>query len=132
MSVATNSRANGLVKIISSLVLVLYVSGCSSMQPVEMTQEELRESITAGEVFAEGKKARIFTEDETEHRIKVRQVTDDMVIGEETAVPIEEIVAVETKQFSGGRTLLLGAAYVGVMYFIALAVAPAAILAGGA
>ena len=132
MSVATNSRANGLVKIISWLVLVLYVTGCSSMQPVEMSQEELRESITAGEVFAEGKNARIFTEDETEHRIKVREVTDDMVIGEQTEVPIEEIVAVETKQFSGGRTLLLGAAYVGVMYFIALAVAPAAILAGGA
>ena len=131
MSVPNGSSTNRLARVMSWLVLASSVSACTSMQPVEMSQDELREKISAGEVFAEGEKARIFTEDESEHRITVRDVTDETVIGDDVQVPIEDIVAVETKEFSGGRTLLLGAASVGVMYLIAIAVAPAAILAAG-
>ena len=132
MSVTAKCNESKSLRVVCWLVLTLYVCGCTSMQPVEMPAEQLREKIAAGEVFTEGEKARIITEDEKEHRIRVREVSEGMVIGSDTQVPIEDIVAVETREVSAGRTtLLLGAAYVGVMYYVTMAVGAALILSSG-
>jgi len=110
------------------LLLILCITGCTSMQPVEMEPEQLRQKIVAGELLKAGDKARIFTTDEAQHEFRVRSVTDEMVIGDEDRIPVDEIVAVETREFSGGRTLLLGAGSVSILYIIAILVASVAAL----
>ncbi|MGD2167093.1 MAG: hypothetical protein PVF63_03235 [Gammaproteobacteria bacterium] len=73
------------------------------------------------------------TLDEAAHEFRVTSIdTENGVIhSRNEAVPIRDIVAVETREISAGRTALLtGSLAYGVGLIIAIAIAPAAILGG--
>jgi len=95
------------MKLISAMVVVLILTGCSTMTPVEMTPDQLHDQISAGDVLSEGEKVKIVTVDGKTHKFKVSSITDVSIIGDDIEVPIADIIAIETKEFSGGKTAVL-------------------------
>ena len=95
------------MKLISAVVVVLILSGCSTMTPVEMSPDQLHDQIFAGDVLSVGEKVKIVTVDGKTHKFKVSSITDVSIIGDDIEVPIADIIAVETKEFSGGKTAVL-------------------------
>ncbi len=119
------------MKLISTIVVVLFVSGCTTMKPVEMSPEQLRQKVSAGEIVKVGDSIQIATTDGRTHKFKVTAVTNDRISGKEIEIPVGDILAVQTREFSGGRTTALAAGGVGLIYIIGSAIVVAAALGGG-
>ena len=101
------------MKLILTLTAIIVVTGCTTLKPVELSPEQLHDRIYAGEVIHEGDSVKIITSDGKHHRFKVTAITDQSVVGKEIQLPIVDIVAVETKEFSGGKTAALaGGSYI--------------------
>ena len=113
------------------IVFTVLLIGCTSLQPIELPAEELQQKILAGEIVLVGEKARLITADGKERKLHVTAVTDSMIVAKDIEIPIVDIVAVETRQISAGKTTALVATGVAIGYVIAGAVAAAAILGGG-
>ncbi len=94
-------------KIVSVVLIILIVSGCSTMKPVEMPPDRVQQKISAGEVLSIGDKVKIATRDGEVHQFKVTEINDQQIQGDGIEIPIDEIVAVETKEFSLGKTAAL-------------------------
>jgi hypothetical protein len=47
------------MKLLSTLIAILLVTGCTSMKPVELSPDQLQDRISAGEVIHEGDTVRI-------------------------------------------------------------------------
>jgi hypothetical protein len=133
-------------KIISILVIISQV-GCSTVKTVDAPPEALRERIRQGELIKVGDAVSIFTEDEKEHRFVVTAIDADEIHGkilkassdgakisheEVVTIPIDSVVAVQTREVSIGKTALLTGGVYGIMLLIFIAIAPAAILAASA
>jgi hypothetical protein len=121
-------------KIISVLVIINLI-GCTSLQTIEAPPDKLHEQIRHASLIKVGDKVKIVTEDKKEHQFVVTAINNDEIRGEDVTIPIDSIEAVETREFSTGKTALLAggitAGTILVIIIIAVAVAPAAILASG-
>jgi hypothetical protein len=119
------------VKIISVL-LIIHLIGCTSLQTIEAPPDKLQEQIRHENLIKVGDRVKIITEDQKEHEFVVTAINEDEIRGEGVNIPIDSVVAVQTREFSTGKTALLaGGIATGtilVIIFIAVAVAPAAIL----
>ncbi len=114
-------------------VCVTFNGACTTLQPTEATPEELQRLILSEGILEAGQRVRLVTVDEAAHEFRVTSidVENGVVHGKDESVPIADIVAVETREISAGRTALLtgGLAY-GLGIIIAIAIAPAALLGG--
>jgi hypothetical protein len=119
------------MKLILITVVVLFAGGCSTMKPVEMSPEQLQQKISLGEIVKVGDSVQIATSDGKTRKFKVTAITDEHISGKEIEIPVEDIVAVQTKEFSGGKTTALAAGGVGLLYIIGSVVVAAAALGGG-
>jgi hypothetical protein len=116
------------------LLLVLLVTACATVEPIEAPPEELRRLITEESLLEPGERVQLVTSDGVRHKFRVSAVDLDagVVRGFEAEVPIADLVAVETRKVAVGRTAALAAGlYVGIGAIIAIAVAPALILGAG-
>ncbi|WP_323846295.1 hypothetical protein [Microbulbifer magnicolonia] len=111
--------------------LALLLAGCTSLKPVEMTPQELHAEIKQSQVVQVGDRIKAVTMDGKTHEFRVTEISATTIFGKNERVEIAQIVALETRQFSGGKTALLaGGAY--LLYILALlAAAPAFVLSGG-
>jgi hypothetical protein len=116
------------MKLIATIIAILFVGGCTTLKPVEMSPELLQQHISDGQVFEVGDSAKIVTTDGVIHKFRVTGVTADKILGKGVEVPISDIVAVETQEFSGGKTAALAVGSVAILYIIAAAVATASLL----
>lgn len=117
-----------------SVLLVAGMAACTTLKPVDVPADELQQQLRSGALFAAGDRVRLATADEATYRFRVTEIDLEtgVVLGRKAAVPIDEIVAVETRELSVGRTTLLtGGVGIGIAALIAIAIAPAAILSGG-
>lgn len=119
------------MKLISILFVLLVASACTSMKVVEMSPGQLQQKVSAGEIVKVGDIVQIATADGQTHKFKVTAITADLVSGKHIAVPVADILAVKTREFSGGKTTLLAAGGIGLMYIIGGAIVAGAALAGG-
>ena len=103
------------------LLACLLATGCSTLKPVEMPPEEVQLKIAAGELIEVGDTVKIATSDGEVKSFKVTGITDALVSGDGVEVPIDEIVAVETKEFSVGKTAALAGGTV-VLWAVIVAV----------
>lgn len=116
------------------MLMIFSVVACTTLEPVDVPADELQEQLRNGALVAPGDRVRIVTADEAVHKFRVTEISveQDMVLGREHGVPIGEILALETREVSVGRTTLLtGGIGIGVATLIAIALAPAIILGGG-
>ena len=108
-------------RFISVFLFILLASGCSTTKPVEMTPQEVQQKISAGELIAVGDKVKIATADGEVHEFEVTAVTSEQIQGDDIAIPIDDVVAIETKEFSAGKTAALAGGTV-VVWAIIVAV----------
>ena len=108
--------------IITVILATVLASGCSSMKPIEMSPDEVQQKISAGEVLGVGDTVKIATRSDEVYEFKVTAISDDEIVGDDIAIPIEEVIAIETKEFSVGKTAALTGGTV-VLWAIIVAVA---------
>jgi hypothetical protein len=97
------------------LALSLLQSGCTSMQRVDTTPEDLQAQIRAGKYLSEGKDVTITLIDGHEMRFKFARIENDAIVGKtklgaETTVPIVDVAGLQTGRFDVGRTAAVVAA----------------------
>jgi hypothetical protein len=112
-------------KIISILVIINLI-GCTSLQTIEAPPDRLHEQIRHENLVKVGDKVRIITEDQKEHQFVVTAINEDEIRGDDVTIPIDSIVTVETREFSTGKTVLLGVGITGTVLLIATALLVAA------
>jgi predicted small lipoprotein YifL len=119
-----------LYRLIVLFALLLAATACTSLKPIELPPEDLQQKIVSENILQPGKRAKIVTTDEKIHKVKVRRVDAESGIIETDGDPVQivDIVAVETKEFSMGKTALLAAGTYTVLALIAIAVAPVFLL----
>ena len=118
------------MKQLSSIVVILICCGCTSLRPVQVPADQIHERIAAGEIVHVGDRVRIATADGKRHEFRVTAVTADTISGKKIDIPITDVVAVETRKFSGGKTAALGGGTYLLYVLLALGAAAGA-LAGG-
>lgn len=101
------------------IILALVGSGCTTLKPVEMSPEELQQKVAAGEIIEVGDRVKVVTSDGVVHKFVVTEVAADRVSGKDIDLPIADIIAVETREFSGGKTTALVAG--GTLIYVLLA-----------
>lgn len=116
------------------LILAFGSVACTTIEPVDVPADELQQQLRSGTLVSPGDRVRLVTADEAVHKFRVTEVSteDGLILGRNDRVAIDEIVAVETREVSVGRTALLsGGIGIGVAALIAIAIAPAVLLGGG-
>lgn len=116
------------------MLLIFSTVACTTLEPVDVPADELQQQLRSGVLVTAGDRVRLVTADEAVHTFRVTEINleQDMVLGRNVEVPIKEVVALETREVSVGRTALLtGGVGIGVAVLIAIAIAPAVILGGG-
>jgi cytochrome c biogenesis protein ResB len=96
-----------------SLLLVVSLGACSTFKPVELSERELQSKIRSEQLIKTGDHVKIFTSDGKKHQLTVKYVDDEIVQGHRISVRIDDIVALESGTFSGGKTALLVAGTTG-------------------
>lgn len=112
------------------LALILCLSACSTLTPVEMPATEVQGMILSGEIPLQGESIKVVTSDGKSQKFRVAEVDAEarLIRGRNVTVPIDDVVAIETAEFSIGKTALLaGGSYV-FLALLAIAIAPALIL----
>lgn len=109
-------------KLVSVFLVILLMSGCSTVTPVEMTPEQVQQKISTGEVIAVGDAVKVATSNGEIYNFKVTAITSQQILGDEVEIPIEEVVAIETREFSAGKTAALAGGTV-LLWGIIVAVA---------
>jgi hypothetical protein len=108
-------------KIISILIIINLI-GCTSLQTIEAPPYKLHEQIRHENLVKVGDKVRIITEDQKEHQFVVTAINEDEIRGEDVTIPIDSIVTLETREFSTGKTVLLGVGITGTVLLILAAI----------
>ena len=129
--------------IIRLLVICIFLTGCTSLKPVDMNSKTLQENIRHGELIKEGDRVRVITRDGSSHILTVTAISEHMLEGlqeendpeiwagddeeysiyekdsgtEQTVIEIqiEDIVLVEEEKLSAGKTTLAVGGGVGVV-----------------
>jgi hypothetical protein len=121
------------MKHIPVLVVVLLSCACTTLRSTEASPADLQRMITQENLLKPGDRVKLVTADGSVHAFRVTQidVDDGLVIGKEESVPIADIIAVETREVSVGKTAALTGGLVGVYLIIAILGALAAGFAVG-
>lgn len=117
---------------VAIIVLTLVQLGCTSMQRVDTTPEDLQARIRAGEYLNEGQDVTITTSQGKELRFRFQAIENDSIVGntalgEQASVPIAEVARLKTDRVNAGRT----AAAVGGSFLLSTLIAFGILVAGG-
>lgn len=104
-----------------SILVIINLIGCTSLQTIEAPPDKLHEQIRRENLVKVGDKVRIITEDQKEHQFVVTAIYENEIRGEDVTIPIDSIVTLETREFSTGKTVLLGVGVTGTVLLIAAA-----------
>jgi hypothetical protein len=113
-------------------IVVLLSCACTTLQPTAASPEELQHMITQENLLEPGDRVRLVTTEGVVYKFRVREIDlgNGMVVGAKASVPIQDIVAVETREVSIGKTAVLTGGLVGGLYLLLLSVGGAFVLAG--
>jgi hypothetical protein len=103
---------------ITSILVLINLIGCTSLQTIEAPPDKLHEQIRRENIVSVGDKVRIITEDQKEHQFVVSAIYEDEIRGENVTIPIDSIVTLETRKFSTGKTALLAGGITGTLLIV--------------
>lgn len=111
-------------RVLAGVLALQLVGGCTSTQRFgDYSPEKLREAIRAGEVVQPGDRVAVRSLGRGEVVFVVARIDQEAIRGTGFAIPIDEIVALEKREFSASRTAGAGlAGYAIVMMLVAAAV----------
>jgi hypothetical protein len=113
---------------------MLVAAGCTSLRPVEAPPAELQRLIREETLIKPGDRVRLVTANGAVHELRVKQIDldRDVVTGKNEAVPLADIITVQTRKIAVGKTAALAAGlYVGIAFIVTATILPLAILTGG-
>jgi hypothetical protein len=110
------------MKLFTVILMFLMAWGCTTLKPVELAPEQLHERIVSGAVIHAGDSVHIVTSDGIHHKFTVTGITENSIAGRDVDIPIKHVVALETREFSGGKSSLLVGGTLLWMYFILLSI----------
>ena len=105
-----------------SLLIVLPLNGCTTLQSVEGGNNNLPARIRAQKLISEGDRVEIRTVRNEVYTFKVSEVDDELVRGGAVAVRIDDIAELRLRQFSAQRTAGLVGLIVGLVVVAAIAI----------
>jgi hypothetical protein len=79
--------------------LIIALSGCTSMRPIDGSATELQHLINSGELLKPGDRVRIVTADEKTHRFAITKVEAGLIVGSNESVPVDQVICVEKREF---------------------------------
>lgn len=123
-----------ILAVLAVLIAALAGSACTTLKPLEAAPDEVQRQLRSAELLQSGDRVRLVTTDETVYEFRVTEISleQDLVIGRDERVPIADVVAVETREVSMGKTaLLVGGVGYTVIAVILMALGPALILGAG-
>ena len=103
---------------IISILVIINLIGCTSLQTVEAPPDKLHERIRHEDIVKIGDKVRVITKDQKEHQFVVTAISEEEIRGEDVIIPIDNIETLETREFSTGKTVLLGAGITGTVLLV--------------
>lgn len=92
---------------------ILLNAGCTTLRPIEGTAAELQQRINSGELLKPGDRVLITTSDEKAHRFAVTAMSAGNIEGKNGSVPVDQVVGLQKRQFSRGKTIALVAGIAG-------------------
>ncbi|MDE0420694.1 MAG: hypothetical protein OXK76_07380 [Gammaproteobacteria bacterium] len=96
---------------IALILPCLAIAGCTSLQPIQMQDDELHSAIRSGPLVVPGNRIEVIDSDGDEHVMEVYTVDDQALrgraIGRDVEVAIDDIVSMRIRGFSALRTVLL-------------------------
>jgi hypothetical protein len=111
------------------LITVIRFAGCTTLRPIEGIPPELQQRVTSGELLKTGDRVLIVTTDNRSHKFKVTALRLGLIEGKATSIPVDQVVSVQKREFSTGKTVVLIAGIVlvigGLIVIAAANVAPA-------
>jgi hypothetical protein len=118
------------MKYLLVLAVILLSCACTTLKPTEASPAELQRMITSENLFEPGDRVRLVTADGAVHKFRVRELDleQGLVIGKADTVPVADIVAVETREVSVGKTAVLTGGLVGAWALLIYLAAPAVAL----
>jgi hypothetical protein len=78
-------------------VLIIAVTGCTTMQPIDGSPTELQRFINSGELLKPGDRVRIVTADRKAHRFAITKVEAGLIVGADESVPIDQVMSLEVE-----------------------------------
>lgn len=87
-----------------ALIAAIMVSGCVTVKNADGSPEELRQAIRTGELVEPGERVTLVTPSMGERTFTVAEIDDDFIRGENTQVPIDEIVSLEKSRIDPVKT----------------------------
>ena len=113
------------MKLLTLALVFLVATGCTSLKPVELAPATLQEQILSDNIIQRGDRIKVVTSDGVISEFRVTAISENHIRGKNIDIPVQDIVALETRELSGGKTsALAGGAALG-MYLILLSM-PAA------
>jgi len=113
------------MKLLTLALVFLVATGCTALKPVELAPATLQEKILSDNIIHRGGRVKVVTSDGVISEFRVTAISETHVRGRDIDIPIQDIVAVETREFSGGKTSALVGGTALWMYLILLSM-PAA------
>ena len=90
-------------------ISVVLCASCTSLKPTEATPEQIQQRITHENLLELGEKVELVTSDGVVHEFRITDIDYEqgLVIGKNESVPVNDIVAVKTREFSMGKSAVL-------------------------
>lgn len=95
------------------LTIIIINAGCTTLRPIEGNPAELQQRLRAGELLEPGDRVLIVSSDQKSHRFRVTSMGPSEIVGKKDSVAVAEVVSLQKRQFSRGKTIALVAGIAG-------------------
>lgn len=89
------------------LITVISFAGCTTLRPIEGIPPELQQRITSDGLLKTGDRVLIVTTDNKSHKFNVTGIRSGLIEGKATSIPVDQVVSVQKREFSTGKTVVL-------------------------
>ena len=105
------------MKLIAWITIIVFtIIGCTTLRPIELSQSDIQQRISTGDILRPGDKVKITTTQGEQHELKVVSVSDGIIKGKDIEIPVKDVFSIEKRKTSIGKTL----AYVGVFLIVVI------------
>lgn len=111
-------------QITALLAALACTAACTTMTPTELPADAVHEQILSGAILSKGETVKLVTSDGRTHKFRVKAIDTEkqLIVGSKETVAVGDVVALETKNFSVGKTALLAVGTYTTLYIIAAAI----------
>jgi hypothetical protein len=86
------------MKWFTACVLIIALTGCTTMRSIEGSPSDFRQRINSGELLKPGDCVWIVTSDEKAHRFVVTKVEAGLIVGPNESIPVDQVMYLEKRQ----------------------------------